>query len=133
MMNWKNIALGVFGTLALAFIAGSLICCPFGDGRLSKPKRVKMDISTLTSALQAHKLDAGVFPTIEQGLAALVCKPTIEPVPERWKATMKKVISDPWAREYQYRQPGVHNPDSFDLRSLGPDGIESGDDIGNWD
>ncbi len=46
---------------------------------------------------------------------------------------MKKTVQDPWERDYQYRQPGVHNPEGFDVWSLGPEGIQSVDDIGNWE
>ncbi|MEM7386142.1 MAG: type II secretion system protein GspG [Verrucomicrobiota bacterium] len=53
-------------------------------------------------------------------------------MPTRWKKMLEKVPLDLWRKPFQYRYPGIHNPDSFDVFSWGPDGIESEDDIGNW-
>ncbi len=100
-------------------------------GRRTHYPRTKSDIATLHAALRAYEMISGEFPTTEQGLEALVHRPTAEPIPENWLASMKRTISDPWGRNYHYRRPGIHNPDSFDVWSLGPDGIESDDDKGN--
>jgi general secretion pathway protein G len=70
------------------------------------------------------------------GLDALVSEPTWEPLPKRWRPYLSKVILDPFGRPYQYRNPGVRNPEGFDVFSLGADGadgVESADDVGNWE
>ena len=86
------------------------------------------------TTLNLYELDNGTFPTTEQGLKALVEKPTSEPVPRNWRQYLEKktIPKDPWDHDYVYISPGVHNPDSYDLSSLGKDGVESNDDIRNW-
>jgi general secretion pathway protein G len=76
----------------------------------------------------------GFLPTTEQGLKALVTRADSEPRPTQWRQLMTQVPLDPWQNEYGYTQPGVHNPDSFDLFSKGQDRKENTpDDAGNWD
>jgi general secretion pathway protein G len=58
--------------------------------------------------------------------------PSSDPKPRRWRQLLEKVPEDPWGMPYQYRNPGVKNPNSFDLFSWGPDRKESEDDLGNW-
>ncbi len=87
----------------------------------------------LSLALRLYEVDNGRYPTSEQGLAALMSKPTSPPVPENWKgAYIEQEPLDPWKRPYVYRYPGTHPPRDYDLLSLGPDGKESGDDVTNW-
>lgn len=91
--------------------------------------------SNLSTALDLYKIDAGAYPTTEQGLNALITQPTASPAPAQWNGPYlkkKKIPQDPWRHDYVYVSPGVHNPESYDLSSLGPDGIESADDITNW-
>ena len=79
-------------------------------------------------------MDNGTYPTTEQGLSALKQKPSMSPIPTNWKAPyLKKTPKDPWGNEYIYVQPGLHNKDDYDLYSYGSDGIESQDDIVNWE
>jgi general secretion pathway protein G len=88
---------------------------------------------SLRTALNLYELDNGTFPTTEQGLNALYQKPGGEPQPQKWRQYLeRKPGQDPWSREYIYRYPGTHNPDSYDLSSMGKDGVESADDIKNW-
>ena len=75
--------------------------------------------------------DLGRFPTTAEGLAALVTEPNGGLA--SWKGPYVRAIHpDPWGNQLQYRSPGKHNFDTYDFWSLGPDGIESEDDIGNW-
>ncbi|MCX7163659.1 MAG: type II secretion system major pseudopilin GspG [Betaproteobacteria bacterium] len=96
----------------------------------------KHDIQTVLQALKMYRLDNGRYPTTEQGLQALVKKPTTEPVPKNWKeeAYLEKPPRDPWGTPYQYLQPGAHG--EIDVFSLGADGIPGGEgvdaDIGSW-
>ena len=98
-------------------------------------RKTRIDIKNIQQALDLYKLDNSRYPTTEQGLKALIKKPTASPVPKNWKkgGSVQELPEDPWGNKYQYANPGVHNPDSYDLYSFGPDQEEgSDDDIGNW-
>ena len=98
-------------------------------------RKTRIDIKNIQQALDLYKLDNSRYPTTEQGLKALIKKPTASPVPNNWKkgGYVQELPEDPWGNKYQYANPGVHNPDSYDLYSFGPDQEEgSDDDIGNW-
>ncbi len=91
--------------------------------------------ANLSVALDMYELDNGRFPTTEQGLKALIEAPTEAPVPQDWGGPYlkKKVVPlDPWKQEYVYKCPGAHNSEGYDLFSYGSDGIESDDDVVNW-
>ena len=100
----------------------------------------RAQLKSLEAALGFYQFDNGRFPTTEQGLDALVHKPTGAPEPRNWRTggylKGSKVPADAWKGEYQYESPGTHNTDSFDLWSLGADGAAGGEgtdaDIGNW-
>ena len=89
---------------------------------------------TLDTALVPYRIDVGNYPTTEQGLAALMKAPAGKET--KWKgAYLKELPLDPWDNPYQYRYPGTKNINGargYDAWSLGPDGTESADDIGNW-
>lgn len=90
---------------------------------------------SLSVSLDMYELDAGKYPTSEQGLKALIEKPTTSPEPTSWKGPYlkkKEVPKDPWGNDYIYECPGKQNED-FDLSSSGPDGqAGNDDDINNW-
>jgi general secretion pathway protein G len=96
----------------------------------------KQDIASLVQALKLYRLDNINYPTTEQGLQALVTKPTIEPIPNNWKSGgyLEKLPADPWGNPYVYLNPGRHG--EIDVYSLGADGQPGGEgkdaDIGNW-
>ncbi len=94
----------------------------------------KTDVANLMQALKLYKLDNMRFPTSEQGLQALVTKPTTGPIPPNWKPYLEKLPNDPWGRGYQYVNPGVKGP--VDVFSFGADGQSGGEgrdaDIGSW-
>ena len=103
---------------------------------IGKETRVKGDIQTLTIALRMYNAQNGFYPTTEQGLKALVVQPVTEPRPRNWRSAFDdgKVPRDPWDNEYNYVNPGKHNPNGFDIFSSGPDRIpNTDDDIGNWE
>lgn len=97
--------------------------------------KARQDIRAMESALNLYKLDNFAYPTTDQGLEALVAKPTGSPEPRNWKQYMDRLPKDPWGNEYQYLSPGVHG--DIDVFTLGADGQAGGDeinaDIGNWD
>lgn len=96
----------------------------------------KQDIAALSQALKIYRLDTKRYPTTEQGLQALLKKPTTAPVPDNWKAGgyIEKLPADPWGKPYQYLNPGLHG--EIDVFSFGADGTPGGEgfdaDIGNW-
>ncbi|ACY31380.1 general secretion pathway protein G [Comamonas thiooxydans] len=94
----------------------------------------KTDIANINQALKLYRLDNQRYPTAEQGLQALVVKPTTGPAPQNWKPYLEKLPNDPWGNPYQYLNPGVKGP--IDIMSLGADGKAGGEgkdaDIGSW-
>ena len=94
----------------------------------------RTDVANLMQALKLYKLDNQRYPTAEQGLRALVSKPTVNPVPPNWKPYVEKLPNDPWGRPYQYLNPGVKG--EIDVMSFGADGQSGGEgkdaDIGSW-
>ena len=99
----------------------------------AKTSRVDKDIQDIGLALQSYEGKALRKPTTEQGLAALVEKPTIEPVPDSYRPYMKELPKDPWGAPYKYRLPAQKSKDDYDVWSVGPDGADgTADDIGNW-
>ena len=94
----------------------------------------RTDVNNLIQALKLYKLDNQRFPSSEQGLQALVAKPTVGAIPPRWKPYLDKLPNDPWSRPYQYANPGVKG--EIDVYSLGADGQPGGEgkdgDVGSW-
>lgn len=92
--------------------------------------KVKQDILAIQSALDLFKLDSGFYPTTDQGLQALVEKPSTEPVPNNWKSDgyLQQLPKDPWGQGYQY----VNDNEKLKIYSYGPKGKESNTEIGNW-
>jgi general secretion pathway protein G len=96
----------------------------------------RQDIAALSQALKLYRLDNKRYPTTEQGLPALVSRPTQMPVPDNWKGGgyVERLPLDPWSKSYQYLNPGLHG--EIDIFSYGADGAPGGDgmdaDIGNW-
>ena len=98
-------------------------------------EKAKHDITALEGALNLYKLDNYQYPSTDQGLEALVSKPSGSPQPRNYKngGYIKKLNKDPWDSEYLYLYEGPHGgAGEFDLYSLGPDKQPSDDDIGNW-
>jgi len=117
----------------IALLMGMVIYNLTGVNDVAQAQKVQSDILTFKEALASYQLESGSLPTTEQGLKALWEKPTAEPVPDRWKAMMDEETKDPWGHSYQYLNPGKHNPDRYDIFSMGPDGLPyTDDDIGNW-
>jgi general secretion pathway protein G len=94
----------------------------------------RTDINQLMQALKLYKLDNQRFPTSEQGLEALVRKPTAGPPTVNWRPYVEKLPTDPWGRPYQYLNPGVKG--DIDVFSFGADGQQGGQDqdadLGSW-
>lgn len=90
----------------------------------------KTDVSVIEGALDQFEVDNGRYPDNNEGLRALVEQPAGL---QNWHGPyVKRLNNDPWGNAYIYRYPGTHNPNSYDLYSLGKDGREGNDDIANW-
>jgi len=103
----------------------------FGDAKVTTAQLfVRQSIKV---PLTSYRMHLGDFPSTAEGLQALITPPPAKA--DRWRGPYLqdgKMPLDPWSRPYQYRYPGTHNKESYDLFSFGPDGIESEDDIKNW-
>ena len=94
----------------------------------------KTDVNNLMQALKLYKLDNQRYPSAEQGLQALMGKPTVDPVPLNWRPYLEQLPKDPWGRAYQDLNPGIKG--EIDVFSFGADGQPGGEgknaDIGSW-
>ncbi|MCD6027810.1 MAG: ral secretion pathway protein [Solimicrobium sp.] len=126
------VVIAILGIMA-AVVVPKLV----GHTDTAKISAAKQDISNIKQALILYKLDNGRYPTTEQGLQALITKPTSGPAAKGWKADgyLEKIPKDPWGNPYQYLNPGIHS--EYDVFSYGADGQPGGEganaDIGSWD
>ena len=100
--------------------------------------KARTDIKSLETALRLFKLDNGFYPTTEQGLQALVVKPTTGKIPKKWNKPYiekGKLPKDPWGNDFIYLSPGLHG--DYDIISYGADGVPGGEsfdqDINSWE
>ncbi|MFZ4650443.1 MAG: type II secretion system major pseudopilin GspG [Rubrivivax sp.] len=123
------VVLVIIGVLA-ALIAPNVLDRA-GDAKVTA---ARTDVNNLMQALKLYKLDNQRFPATEQGLEALVRKPSTGAVPPNWKPYLDKLPNDPWGRPYQYLNPGVKG--EIDVFSFGADGQPGGEghnaDVGSW-
>lgn len=122
--------------LVILTILGSLAALSYESiNRQAHKKAAESQIGLLSTPLQMYQMAIGNFPTTSQGLDALQSAPGDLPNPAKWDGPYlnKAIPLDSWEKPYQYVSPGTHNPDSYDVWSLGPDGVNgTEDDIGNW-
>ncbi len=123
------VVLVIIGVLAALIVPNVLDRAD--DARISA---ARTDVSNLTQALRLYRLDNQRYPSTEQGLQALVQRPTLEPVPPHWRPYLDKLPRDPWGQNYVYAQPGSRG--EVDVLSYGADGKPGGEgknaDVGNW-
>jgi general secretion pathway protein G len=120
--------------LVILVILGSLAVTAYGPMR----KRAQIDaakaaVSMFETPLEAYHLHMDAYPSNQEGLDALRAAPA--DAGSNWAGPYLKqdIPLDPWRNPYRYASPGTHNPDSYDLWSAGPDGVDgTADDIGNW-
>ena len=119
----------ILGILAVLIVPRVL-----GRSDEARAAAARHDVAVIMQSLKLYRLDNGRYPTNEQGLQALVTKPTSAPLPTNWKPYLDKLPKDPWGNLYQYLNPGVHG--EIDVFSLGADGQPGGTgadlDIGSW-
>ena len=124
------VVLVIIGTLAALIVPNVLDRAD--DARVTA---AKTDVNNLMQALKLYRLDNQRYPTGEQGLQALIAKPSSGPIPGNWKPYIDKLPRDPWGNPYQYMNPGIRG--EIDVLSFGGDGQAGGEgknaDIGSWD
>jgi general secretion pathway protein G len=126
----------VFILSLLAAIVAPRIIGRTDDARIAQ---AKVQIRNLETGLKLFKMDNGFYPDTQQGLDALVEKPTSGQIPQKYREDgyleQKKIPSDPWGNAYVYVSPGLHG--DYDILSYGADGKEGGEgknaDIASWD
>jgi general secretion pathway protein G len=114
--------------IILALIAGIVGTQLIGQAEKAKADATRIQIRSLTSALDLYRLHNSTYPTTEQGLSALVRRPEVGVIPENWQGpylTSKNVPQDGWGRNFLYSSNGG----SYAIRSLGADGAEAGSDL----
>ena len=120
----------------LAALVGPKLMGRTDDAKITD---ARVQIKNIETALKLYKLDTGNYPSTEQGLTALVAKPTVGVIPNGYKEggylESKKVPKDPWGSDYLYISPGEHG--DYDIFSYGSDGAKGGEgknvDITSWD
>lgn len=122
--------------MLVVIIIGALVAMVLprlaGRSEQARVSAAQADISSnIATALKLYELDTGSYPVGDQGLQALLTKPGNI---KNWNGPyLEKKPLDPWSRDYQYKSPGTHRPQDYDLYSLGKDGQVSADDITNWE
>ncbi len=117
----------------LGLLAAMVLPSVFGNKEIADRQKVVSDITAYESALEMYRLDNSRYPTTDQGLEALVTKPSLDPIPRdfREEGYVKRLANDPWGNPYFLLSPGENG--KIDLFSAGLDGEEgTDDDIGNW-
>jgi general secretion pathway protein G len=123
------VVLVIIGVLAALIVPNMLDRAE--DARVTA---ARTDVNNLMQALKLYKLDNLRYPTNDQGLQALVVKPTVGVIPPNWRPYLDKLPSDPWGHPYQFENPGLKG--EIDVYSFGADGVVGGEgrnaDIGSW-
>ena len=123
------VVLVIIGVLAALIVPN--VISRADDARVTA---ARTDVNNLMQALKLYRLDNQRYPTGEQGLQALLTRPTTGPAAPNWKAYVEKLPNDPWGRPYQYLNPGLKG--EIDVFSFGADGQPGGEgnnaDIGSW-
>jgi general secretion pathway protein G len=111
----------------MAVVAALIVPNVIGRPDEARGTVASTDIRTISAALEVYRLDNGVYPTTEQGLMALVKRPTSRPEPANWHSEgyLPQLPSDPWGTSYVYQSPAADAP--FEVMSLGSDGKPGGE------
>lgn len=121
----------------LGILAGLVVPRLMDEPEKARVIKAKMQIENISMALKKFKMDNGFYPSTEQGLEALVQKPSIGKIPKNYpeKGYMNSIPDDPWMNPYIYISPGEH--DDFEVISYGADAEEGGEgfdaDIQSWE
>jgi general secretion pathway protein G len=112
----------------IALVAALIVPNVIGRPDEARVTVANTDIRTISAALKMYRLDNGQYPTTQQGLRALVERPTTPPVPRNWSGEgyLSDIPTDPWGNPYSYTSPA---PGGFDLKSFGADGRPGGEGL----
>jgi general secretion pathway protein G len=121
--------------LAILVVLASMVVTMFsGTQEKALKDAAKGQVGIFKSAVNLYKFHTKNYPS---DLSGLTSKPSDANVAKNWAGPYLdsgKVPLDPWDRDYRFVAPGKHNPDTFDVWSVGPDGQDgTDDDIGNWE
>lgn len=123
------VVLVIIGVLAALIVPNMLDRAD--DARVTA---ARTDVNNLMQAMKLYRLDNLRYPSGEQGLQALVAKPTSGTIPPNWRAYLDKLPADPWGHPYQFANPGLKG--EIDVYSFGADGVVGGEgknaDVGSW-
>ncbi|TAK75191.1 MAG: type II secretion system protein GspG [Gammaproteobacteria bacterium] len=132
--NYRTAGFTLIEVLVVVVILG-VLAAMIVPKIMSRPEQARMvrarqDILAIQSALDLYRLDNGHYPSTDQGLQALVTKPTTLPIPRNWKPEgyLQELPMDPWGEGYQYLNEG----EKLKIYSFGPKGKEGNSEIGNW-
>jgi general secretion pathway protein G len=127
MRRNRNEGFTLIELLLVVVIIGILaaIVVPKLTGRTEEAQigATKATMTNIRTALGLYETDNGKYPTLEQGLMALIEKPPSAPEPKKWRKYLdtSTIPLDAWDQPLDYKNPGVKNPDGYDLISAGPD------------
>ena len=116
----------------LAILAGIVLPKFTNVSDKARKAAVQTDIANFKTALSMFEIDMGYYPKGRDGLNQLVVKPSGATTKWHKYLDVDKLPNDPWNRPYVYENPGKHNPDGYDVYSLGPEGKGGTDALGNW-
>jgi general secretion pathway protein G len=126
------VVLVIIGVMTAA-VAGKF----FGKAEGARITQVRADFRTIGSQLKLYRLDNYRYPTAEQGLQALLEKPSTDPVPRQWQSGgyLDRLPLDPWGNQYFYNAPG--EKEDYEIYTYGADGLVGGagadKDLYSWD
>ena len=125
--------------IILGLLAGIVLPKILGREEEAKVSAAKVQIKSMESALDGFKLDNGFYPATDQGLSALIRKPEVGRIPDKWKdggyLKPARIPKDPWGKDFLYFAPGNEGRE-YEIVSYGPDNEQGGEgknaDIESW-
>jgi len=114
----------------ISILAGIVTLNLVGKPAEAKVTAAKTTLRALKSAVNSYRIDNGTVPTMQQGLGALITKPTTPPIPQNYPVDgyldTRQMPRDPWNNDYIYLVPGRRG-ESFEIITYGSDGQPGGD------
>ena len=130
---WRTFCIS-FTTVAVAIVALGFLSLVGPSCGVDRIQRVDADFNAIGSSLKTYRLNAGQYPSTEQGLEALVEEPAIDPLPRRWTKIADRIPTDAWNNEYRYRRLSEDHPVGFEIISAGRDAqFGTEDDLSSLD
>ena len=119
--------------MIIALLASAAVHFMKDNITVAQDVKVNADVKSMGTQMMVYENLNGFLPSMQQGIAALMEKPTSEPIPRNWKRLLTEIPIDPWGNAYVFETPARRSKESYDLYSKGPDRQpNTDDDIGNW-